>query len=194
MTNTRKIIIGIAVMCLILIGMLVFQKKDTGKNLPVENVEVEKESNIEEISNSDLVYYKIPEMGIKFKVKKELAEELIYFVEDDVKLLFQGDNSDTGLIVYFSTKKLAEIDDYCSAENGPLGSITRVNNDYEKYKGLDYYKGRPYKDFDNFFILYGGSQAPCTLIKNNEEWEKSFEYNERNKGYLNYIIETVIFI
>ncbi len=69
--------------------------------------------------NSDEVWYNIPELGIRMRLNKEFAEDLVY-VYDRRK----DDEGGAWDEIGFSTKALAAITDYCSP--GAIGAIDRI--------------------------------------------------------------------
>lgn len=108
--------------------------------------------------NSTLEDFSVRELDIKFKVAKELKDDLIYSYR-------QHTDQTTGKsykVALFSTKTLKNKDKNCAAEAAPLGA-------FSKYEGKKADYGNPYlenrdseiKQFDTFFVRYARPQAPC---------------------------------
>ena len=109
----------------------------------------------EKLKTGELVWYSIPELGIKIPVNKKMKEELIY--------------SGTKNSVGFSTTVLMGINPKeCGAENAPLGGISRGKGSAEErvYKPCH----PVYQDKDTYFC-YTSIQSPC-LTREQEENNK----------------------
>ncbi|MFZ1654429.1 MAG: hypothetical protein WAT84_01200 [Candidatus Moraniibacteriota bacterium] len=110
--------------------------------------------------NADEVWYNIPELGIRMKLNREFAEDLVYFPDGD----------SVYADAYFSTKLLMEIDSMnCSARTAPLGFIYRQSGTIED---AAYHRELPWdyvnleklgfiRRFPGFFVEYTGPQAAC---------------------------------
>lgn len=115
-----------------------------------------------EVDEENLVYYKIPELGIKFKIEKELADELIYYIEvapDDSRFKYTR----------LSSKELSKLNEYCQVEYGPMGTLVRVEgfpSDYDE--PLKNIQRKNFYDGGDFFVYFSSSQTPCM---NQEEME-----------------------
>ncbi|MGB3072842.1 MAG: hypothetical protein WBB68_01120 [Candidatus Moraniibacteriota bacterium] len=70
--------------------------------------------------NADEVWYNIPELGIRMKLNREFAEDLVYRVVYS-KIL----SGEERRAAYFETKAMMRIDIYCSPENGGSGALSR---------------------------------------------------------------------
>lgn len=106
-----------------------------------------------------MFFYCIPELEIKFKVDKEMKNDLVYVFKENVRM-FSGENAK---VTSFSSKSLSQKTEYCKASEGPLGAIHEIagindSNNSEK----DYSKAMVFKQFKHFFIFYSSPQSPCT--------------------------------
>jgi hypothetical protein len=128
---------------------------------PVQTEPEKYPQHIEAIpGNTDEVWYNIPELGIRMKLNKEFAEDLVYF----------SDGDSVYADAYFSTKLLMEIDPMnCSARTAPLGFIYRQSGTVED---AAYHRELPWdyvnleklgfiRRFPGFFVEYTGPQAAC---------------------------------
>ena len=118
-------------------------------NTTMENSEViSDKNNIVEnkVITNEKVYFEVEELGIKFLVDKDLSNELTYVVI----------NKD---LVNISSKKLNSING-----NNCDSQFLRISRQEGKYSqglgGVGY--GNTVKQFDNFYIISGGSQTLCT--------------------------------
>lgn len=144
------------------------QENDTDKWKVYENKE------------NELVWYEIPEIKIKFKVNKEVAEELVYN--------FKGEN-DFGSVL-FSSKGLSKIPG-CGVEQGPLSALSKIKGNPYDYADTDYYVSRKPKQFDNFFIIYNGPQAVCATGDYVKKWNEYFEKNPKFIGWIAESFDTI---
>ncbi|MCA9365134.1 MAG: hypothetical protein KC736_04535, partial [Candidatus Moranbacteria bacterium] len=117
-------------------------------------------TNVEEkLETGEMVWYEIPELGIRFPVEKSVKEELVYANIPITKKMKEGDSGKTSL-TYFSTKKMENLSSYCSAENGPLGSLSRragEPTDPSRSCG----GGLRVHDFDGGYFCFTTLQATC---------------------------------
>lgn len=111
----------------------------------------------EKLKTGELMWYEIPELGIKIPVDKKMKEDLIY----------SGSKNSVG----FSTKVLTGINPKdCEAKNAPLGWVSRGKGSAEErvYKPCH----PVYQDKDKY-LCYTGPQSPCILDrKMNTEFEE----------------------
>lgn len=155
----------------------IFNSKENDKNSKLIL-----EDRREEINQDKLVWYEIPELGIKFKISGNIKNELIYS--------YRG-NDDSYGVVLFSSKKLSEIPG-CDVDQGPLTSISKIKGIPTNYQDADYIIARKPRQFDGFFILHDGPQSVCASDNYIEEWKKYFEqYPEFEKWSAN-VLDTVI--
>lgn len=108
--------------------------------------------------NTDEVWYNIPELGIRMKLNREFAEDLVYT---------RGQNRDNGgssWYVVFSTRPLMEIDDGCSPESMIAGSLVKIEgNAKEAAEGDMYLSSRidQIVQVANYYYMWQGPQATC---------------------------------
>lgn len=103
--------------------------------------------------------FSVKELGIKFKVDKELKDDLIYSYQENTDMV-------TGKIyksVYFATKSLEEKNKSCTRAESPLGALSRYEGQKADYNDI-YWENRDgeIKQFDTSFIYYSRPQAPCS--------------------------------
>jgi hypothetical protein len=131
---------------------------------------------------SQLVDYPIPELGIKLKVPQSVVGELVYAYNEGpvTEGSPQGDKV-VGIAksVRFSAKTLAAFSQFCIAEYGPWGNLTRYEGKPEQYPGPFVRREEGRKLFEDFFILYGGPQASCLTKEEYDKYEASL--NEKAK-------------
>ena len=169
----KKIIISIIIL-LLLAGIAIFwivqREEETQQEQQVEKRQMvaEKEKQQPNQNQEQKVYYEIPELGIRFLIDQEMKDELIYYYKGESKITNSGGAfAGTAKSVGLTTRTLLDIDEGCSAEESAQGSISRYEGNAENY---DVLKKRPRlsRKFDNFSILYSGSQAVCFSKENAE--------------------------
>jgi hypothetical protein len=159
----NKLLIS-AVAILILLGGVIFvwqknlqqnaqtlsmvKTEDKGDKTAQQN---EYPQHIEAISgNADEVWYSIPELGVRMKLNKEFAEDLIY-IQDDPS------------VVYFSTKKLSQISP-CLPIDGPFGSLFKAKGDMKEIAKTDEYTAARvsgYIQIGQYYYGWIGPQEVC---------------------------------
>ncbi len=100
--------------------------------------------------NTDEVWYNIPELGIRMRLNKEFAEDLIYV-------------QDSPSSVYFSTEKLSQISP-CLPIDGPLGALFRAEgNMLEVAKTDEYLAARVsgYVQVGGYYYGWTGPHEAC---------------------------------
>ncbi len=120
--------------------------------------------------NTDEVWYNIPEMGIRMKLNKGFAEDLVYsngMIDDD------GTPRD-GL--YFSTQAIAEAAPECApGRGGAFGVVSKIAGTVEEADksgigGVDGYflsrlKTGMVVQLPGFFVIWAGPQAVCAFTE-----------------------------
>lgn len=176
---SKKLIISILAIAFLFGGALYVAKRYQTSNqvVTLDNKEVASQNtqpddvpqadaypqHIEAIPGTDEVWYNIPELGIRMRLNKEFASDLIY--------KFNGSDS-----VDLSSLSMAILDKACFPEDsyemsGDFGLIVRRNGTVEEFvkknKGwpLEHYVSLEkigfLKKFNGFFIEYASRQAPC---------------------------------
>ena len=112
----------------------------------------------------DLVWHRVPELGIEFQLEKVALEGLIYTYSSDPGVSFGGAS--------FSTKKLSQIP---GCEGGPLGTLTKLKGEPDDYKNSEYLVARNPRQFDGFFLIWSGPQAVCARSEHKEQFDAFFE-------------------
>ena len=117
--------------------------------------------------NTDEVWYNIPELGVRMKLNKEFAEDLIY------KFSYEVDSEGSQWeAAYFSTKALTTIDNGCSPEEGsPLGVLTKSMGNVQQFAKTDvYFSSRldSIVQIGGYYYMWTGPQATCWDPKNDD--------------------------
>jgi hypothetical protein len=180
-TSMQKKLLVLIVVILVLVAALFFALRTKQNNQVLPLVSVVKPDttqdkmypqHLEVIQGSNEVWYNIPEIGVRMRLNKEFAGDLIYsFVHE--KSTDPDENWDA---VYFSTKSLTGIDKGCSPEEGnPLGVMTKTKgNVSELAKTEEFYSSR-LKDIiqiGEYFYMWTGPQATCWDPKNDDAIQK----------------------
>jgi hypothetical protein len=184
---SRKNLVLLGVSVAILLGVVFFlyektmqsnraNKEDVNQtiNIPNEGAsekEVAEEKtypqHIEVITGSDEVWYAIPELGIRMRLNRDLAEKLIY--SSDMSI----DSGEKASGIYLSTKAITEVAPECAPERGgALGSIFKVmGNLAEEAKNDEYIASRMnryYFQLDSYYYGWAQPQAVCWYPQNEE--------------------------
>jgi hypothetical protein len=179
---SKKTIILFSVTILFLIAGMVFvlwQKEKEQQEKEQAQTQIEKQNIKEEITTElekeiqtekqsmgeekDLVWYEVPESGIKFKIEKELADELVYYIEvapDDSRFLY----------LRFSSRELSNLGEYCRAKHSPMGTLIKVKGSPSDYPDDIFIQNRKdrIKEFGDFFVYFEGPQSACSWPENLE--------------------------
>jgi len=138
------------------------EEKKAEETLEEQN-EATNQEKPETTKEENLVYYKIPELGIKFKIEKELASELIYYIEvapDDSRFVYLN----------FSSRELSKLGEYCRAKHSPMGTLIKVEGSLSDYPDNIFIQNRKdrIKEFGDFFVYFEGPQSACSWPENLE--------------------------
>lgn len=183
---TKKSIISAITLLLIAYGIfIVFQKKNlkqietkesTSQSESKTSMEEKHPQHISPISGSDEVWYEIPEYGIRMRLNKEFAGELIYSsgMTDDY-----GEKSSG---IYFSTKSITAMAPECSPERGgALGFLFKSEGNAEEEARTDEYLAARFKDYvqiGDYYYGWVGPQALCEFPEHTDavrkEWPKEY--------------------
>lgn len=147
MRNKKNYILLVVV---VIIGVVVY-KNMKSQQPPSTSVQEVKQ-------NKELV---LENLGIKFKKPKGL---------EDLLFLEQSNSRAT-----FTSQRIASQDENCTAEDGPLGSFTKISKEETKNDSSGNWRRNnktlkemaketppQAKEFENFYILYEGPQATCS--------------------------------
>ena len=119
--------------------------------------------------NAEEVLYNIPELGIRMKLNKEFAEDLIYSVSHIKKTYGEKEEVD---IVYFSTKSMTLIDAFCAPDKGSSGgAISRNKGIAKEVAKTDEYVAPRLSSLiqiGDFYYIFEKPQATC--------WDPNLEY------------------
>ncbi|TXH02422.1 MAG: hypothetical protein E6R05_04220 [Candidatus Moraniibacteriota bacterium] len=143
---------------------------------------VEYSQHIEIIpGNTDEVWYNIPEWGVRMKLNKGFAEELIY---SDGMMDDFGKSQDG---IYFSTKNITQVASECGPKRGGAFGVLYKRNGIAKEDAKDdFLLERDLQDrvvqFNGFYVGYAGPQALCAFIDHiddfNTLWPKNYQYGQ----------------
>lgn len=116
----RIVIITIVLLCVSALGGWFWYGKKTSQQTTSSQPQKSQEADLA----ADEVWYPIPELGIKMKLNKEFAADLVYeYISTQNTEGVQLED------VSFTTKFLQSIDEeYCSSRFGPLGTIVKITN------------------------------------------------------------------
>ncbi len=181
--NQKKLIIGIFIILTFVVGVFVWQKRenqilpqdlqlfnnqvqpDTQNDIQSKSDEVPPPQYIVVIPGSDSVWYEIPELGVRVKLNKKYAEDLIY---RPVRL--NNASGEEWDVAYFSTKTMTRIDPYCSPENvGSIGALSKNKGIAKELAKKDAYIASRLSSvvqIENFYYMFETPQAAC--------WDSSF--------------------
>lgn len=124
------------------------------------------------IPEPEMVWYDIPELGIRFKVDPVTKEELVYHFVG-----FPG--KETKKLVDFSTKTMTELEPECSAEKGaPLGSLSRR---FGKPKDplVPCGGGQKVYEYPGGYFCYTMPQAPCMSPEEDAQYQEVLKNDPR---------------
>lgn len=164
---SKRLIITLTLTLISLVGVFCVWKQRTALApvtskpvvTPQPTPEPEYPQHIEAIpGNSDEVWYNIPELGVRMKLNKDFAEELIYsdgMVDD-------SGQPQTG--IYFSTKGITEVAPECAPRRGgALGSFYKAVGVAKEDAKENFLLQRDLQEdviqFEGFYIGYVGNQA-----------------------------------
>ncbi len=112
--------------------------------------------------NTDEVWYNIPELGVRMKLNKEFAEDLIYSISYIKKMNAEKEEVD---VAYFSTRSMMSIDVLCAPEKGSSGGAMSRNRGIAKEvaKSDEYTMSRldSLIQIGNFYYIYTKPQSTC---------------------------------
>ena len=157
------ILVFALLVCVLVFGIWKF--KNGKKQQEQSQIKVQQVNNDDQLQNpeSELVWYEIPELGIRFKVEKDMKDELVYqFVGETMATNSNGKPAGKIKSIGFSTKTLINLDSkYCGPINGPIGGLSEYKGKIDQYDWLKNFKGAM-RQFENFVITYEGPQASCS--------------------------------
>lgn len=127
--------------------------------------------------NTDEVWYNIPEYGVRMKLNRGFAEDLIYSdgMIDDFGKPQEG--------IYFSTKAISEVAPECAPKRGgAFGVLSNIEGTIEEADrnglglGSEWYmsklKAGEAIQFSDFFVVWSGPQAPCWFVQHRKLFER----------------------
>lgn len=139
--------------------------------------------HIEAIAGSDEVWYNIPEYGVRMRLNKEFAEDLIYSIGQES---FSGRLWETAS---FSAKTIVSIDSACSPDKDPaFGIVSKTKGNLEE----DIKSGYVESERKYTFLQIGDSylsvttpHAPCWSPEFNKEFEELPSEKYYGNGFKN---------
>lgn len=162
------------------------QNQKVSRSDQAQSQEQQKQQS-QQIPEDQLVWYEIPELGIKMKLKKDLAEDLIYNIESS--------NDSQGRLAWYSNftmKSLQMVDPvYCTSENRAIGTIVKISNlTIESQVGESSFlpdeKSGLLKRLGDYSIAYIGPHAMCYGISKKNEGDPLA--NDGIKSLMNAIV------
>lgn len=188
-TSMQKKLLISAVLALILIGGVVFvwQKKQDTAVVSPENIvkpsalpQGKYPQHITEITGSDEVWYSIPELGVRMRLNRGFAEDLVYIysksesgVNEDQKIYFVPFEER----VDFSTYSLQRIEPVCVPGTRSIGEIIKVSGDIKDWPAGDYFDLQV--QFPRAFVAFGiptgqdNPNTPLCLFDEKSKWYSS---------------------
>ena len=145
-----------------------YVKSGTDTKISLVQNQEDKSGQISQSVPQNLIDYPIPELGIKLKLPKDIAENLVY----------EMTGKET---VGFSKKLLVEFSADCAPKWGVLGGISRYEGKPEDYPGPFVHRERGRKVFDSFFIVYSPPQAWCLSDKEAQRYTEMLKKNGGSK-------------
>lgn len=169
----KKLLILVVVASAVAITLIfVWQKEQSNKVPPTANVvkpntaqEEMYPQHIEAIQGSDEVWYNIPEYGVRMRLNKEFAEDLVYrFVHE------KNSSGEEWGTVYFSLKNLLAVAPNCTSVNTFFKSFGNMR---EMAKTDEYLAARVdnYVQIGNYYYGLADSADIC--------WDSSLEQKVR---------------
>lgn len=128
--------------------------------------------HIEDIPGSDEVWYGIPEYGVRMRLNKEFAEDLIYSngSVDDASEKQEG--------IYFSTKAITAVAPECSPERGgAFGFLFKAEGNMTEIAKTDEYLAARVDDYvqiGNYYYGFVGHQAVPWFPEHEEAVRKAW--------------------
>ncbi len=126
--------------------------------------------HIESISGSDEVWYEIPEIGVRMRLNKEFAEDLVYeYIPVDAQDMVNGLGA-----VDFSTKSLLAESHSASIgsdSDNSIGTLSKVSGEPEDAIQNDHFQSLlnssyaryHIKRFQKFYLFFNRLQGVCVL-------------------------------
>lgn len=127
------------------------------------------------IPEPEMVWYDIPELGIRFKVDPVTKEELVYHFDKE----FGDANVQSA---GFSTKTMSQFNPpYCSAEFMPIGSLMRVKKTpiLPKDPLVPCGGGQKVYEYPGGYFCYTMPQAPCMSPEEDAQYQEVLKNDPR---------------
>ncbi|QQR78072.1 MAG: hypothetical protein IPJ68_03185 [Candidatus Moraniibacteriota bacterium] len=147
--------------------------------------------------NADEVWYNIPEMGIRMKLNREFAEDLIYIYSKSDGKITEGEKKFSTPFhetVHFSSHSLLGLEPACEPGTRAIGYFTKEAGDMKEWSTpSDFFIGR--LQFTDFFIAFGiptGEDVPTVPMcfhSDDSKWLRS-EISSEEKNRIGNFIET----
>lgn len=196
----KRLLFFIIVITLFIIGIVLYKKQNLNQEITAKIVsenQVQQRNDDgqgkEEIELRELVEFKIPELGIKFKIQDSLADDLVYHYNGEhTATNNSGKNSGNVRNVSFTTKQLQAIDSGCAAKANPIGGMSRWEGKAENYDWFKNRSGDPqtFVQLDSFVIEYFSPQAICFSKQNSEIKSNMQVLDDALKKYTNGLFQS----
>jgi hypothetical protein len=128
-------------------------------------------SDNEEVAGESFGWYQVPELGIEFRVRKDVIDDLVY------SYVVKSDSGVDG--ASFSTKKLSQVP---GCEKQGIATITKMMGKPEDYEGADYLRARAPVQLGDFFVIVTAPQAICALPGYEDQFETVYTEESRRFG------------
>jgi hypothetical protein len=172
MKNKNLVLVVVLVAAMVAVGIfwLGMSKIEPVSVDPLQWKSVSEGEKTSDTQTNETVWYEVPELGVKFLVPKDFAQDLIYsyageYAQHDSNGKVVGKKVKS---VNLSTKSVvSSLGKSCSPELDGLGSISRYEgnmNQYDVIKNAD-----DVKQLRAFAIHYSGSQSVCADKEKSKE-------------------------
>jgi hypothetical protein len=207
--NHKPLFLTVALIALlVVVGAFWFMKQRQGAmNQPIvtepvaqDPIQTEAEKypqHIEAIpGNTDEVWYNIPELGIRMKLNKEFAEDLVYAYSKSDEELTKEEQKYTLPFherVDFSSYSLIVKESACKPGSRAIGEIIKESGDVKDWSVVDgYFDSRI--QLPNFFVVFGipvgqdNPNTPMCYLSDGSRWSLS-KISESEKKKIEEIVE-----
>jgi hypothetical protein len=190
--NQKPLFLAVTLVALLVIGgaFWVMQKRQVTVNQSVitepvvetsDQTESEKyPQHIEAIpGNTDEVWYNIPELGVRMKLNREFASDLVYSYSKSNENITKDQQKFTTPFhetVHFSSRSLMQQEPACEPGTRAIGYFIKEEGAAEEWPASAsiFYAGR--KQFSNFFIVLGisnnedNTKVPMCMLSETSKW------------------------
>jgi hypothetical protein len=116
---------------------------------------------------ASLVWFPVPELGVKIRMERARADDTAYYAEST-----EEDTDATFALVYFGRKSVVDFKPECNAEHDPDLAIMKITG--QLGDGQLHGDQTLLKQFDGFYLILGGRpQASCLTREETERYLKT---------------------